>query len=282
MPASVTISLEELENLKNYLMKTGLKRVPVANEYELLRISDGDIKMVVYKSGKLVHNGSEETLKVIRYILQREFDYDYLVGSDEVGKGEWYGPLVVVCVALTPNQLLRFRELGVQDSKLLSKNQIKRLAAILDSETNRSRREVILMPETYNELYEKFKIEGKSLNDMLAWAHEVAINGALALVSPKKPKVVIDKFDEKKMDLQIERYSIKQPGQVIIQKSRGETEVPVAVASIIAKNLFETRVDELERRFNIKLRNHLPRDLKSSILPYVAKLHFKNVKDALI
>ena len=64
-------------------------------------IKDGKVMIVVYKSGKVVHNGSEESEKILHEILKREDKYDFILGSDETGKGEWFGPLVVTATALT-------------------------------------------------------------------------------------------------------------------------------------------------------------------------------------
>ena len=183
MPVSLSISLTELEKLRNAILETGLKRTNPKSEYELLRIEDRDISIIVYKSGKVVHNDTDASRRVIDKILERERDYDLLLGSDEVGKGEWYGPLVVVCAAITPPDILRLRKIGVKDSKLLARAQIERLASEIIGKGT-IYRDVTLMPETYNKMYAEFQREQKSLNDMMAWSHATAINSTLAYVSP--------------------------------------------------------------------------------------------------
>ena len=67
----------------------------------------------------------------------------------------------------------------------------------------------------------------------------------------------------------------------IIQKSKGETEIPVAAASVLAKALFEERVNKLNERFNVSLRVSNPSEIDPDILPFVAKIHFKNVEKFL-
>lgn len=64
----------------------------------------------------------------------------------------------------------------------------------------------------------------------------------------------------------------------MIQKSEGESEVAVAAASILAKLIFEEKVDELDAKFGINLRKMKVKDVPGDILPFVAKMHFKNVK----
>ncbi len=276
LPVSLSISLSELEKLRNLVLETGLRRSNPKNEYELLRIEQGDVNIVVYKSGKVVHNDTEASRRIIDKILERERDYDLLLGSDEVGKGEWYGPLVVVCAAITPSDIVRFRKIGVKDSKLLAKPELERLA----TEIIASRivyRDVTLMPETYNRMYSEFQKEKKSLNDMMAWSHATAISDTLSYVSPGRTKVVIDKFDVKKTDLRLESAKVKSENVEIIQSSKGDTELPISVASIIAKHLFEKRVDELNKNFGIDLRHSKPNQIDPKLLPRVAKLHFSNV-----
>jgi len=278
MPVSISIDINELGRLRNYILSHNLKRIPTTNDYELLRIKDGEIDIVVYKSGKLVHNGSHASKEIIDFILTRERTFDYLIGSDEVGKGEWYGPLVVTAVALKPNDVARLRKIGVRDSKLLGKSEIERLTKeILASGV--IYKNVVLMPETYNERYAEFRKEGKSLNDFLAWAHATAIKDVLSLVSDEstKIKIIIDKFDVEKTDIRLQRAKVKQPNIEVIQSSKGDTELPVSVASILAKHSFEERVDQLNEKFDVDLRNNAPESLDRKKLPYLAKTHFKNI-----
>lgn len=283
MPVSVSIDVEELARLRNYILSHGLRKVPPTNEYELLRIRDGEINIIVYKSGKLVHNNSVDSRKIIDFILTREREFGYLLGSDEVGKGEWFGPLVTTCVALRPEDILNFRKMGVRDSKLIDKSQIPKLAVRI-LQTGIVHKSVILLPEIYNERYAEFKREGKSLNDFLAWSHATAIKDTLAYLPTisAKVKVIIDKFDVEKTDLRLSRANLKQRKNLeIIQSSKGDMEIPVSVASIIAKHTFEERVDQLDKKFNLNLRSISPEEIDPKILPFVSKTHFKNISKLL-
>ena len=281
MPVSLSISAEELEKLKNYILQTGVKRVPTTNEYELLRLRDGEVNVIVYRSGKLVHNNSDASRNLIDAIIAKQYDYEHVLGTDEVGKGEWYGPLVVVCASLTPNDVAKFRKIGVRDSKTLGATKIKKLA----EEIRKSGilwKEVKLMPETYNELFTEFQRENKGLNDLLAWAHIAAINHVLAFGSLSgKTKIIIDKFDVRKTDLRLERANITERDFEIIQSSKGDLEIPVSVASILAKDLFELAVADLGRQFKVDLKTAKPEDIDRKVLPIIAKTHFKNIKALL-
>jgi ribonuclease HIII len=163
--------------------------------------------------------------------------------------------------------------MGVRDSKTLPKKKLLALGEKLRSTV--AFRSVVLLPETYNMMYEGLRSEGKGLNDLLAWAHAAAIKDLLSTLEYKKAHLVIDRFDEKKTDEQL--AGLARGNLEIEQKTHAESEPEVAAASIIAKYLFEEHVSALDAQFGLSLRKMKPEDVDSSILPKVAKLHFKNV-----
>ncbi|RLI92671.1 MAG: hypothetical protein DRO89_01695 [Candidatus Altiarchaeales archaeon] len=278
MPVSITLQDEEIERVKEYIERYGLPRIPVKSRHELLRVKDKGIGMILYKSGRLVYNDSSEMRRIIDEVLKIEKEYTYMLGTDEAGKGEWYGPLVVECVALKPREINELRKLGVKDSKKLGKRRLLDLGDRL-VRLKFIRKPLILMPETYNRSYRKFRLEGKSLNDLMAWAHARAIKDLIGKLKYERLKVIIDKFDLKKMEFRLR--DLDKTGVEIVQKIRGESEIPVATASILAKYIFEKQVDELDKKFGIDLRKSRPDEIPREILPYVSKIHFKNVRKVI-
>jgi ribonuclease HIII len=278
MNKSLLLDAEEIKQAECLIDEKHLKKVNITNEYELLRVKDNDLNIVLYKSGKLVHNGNTASIEFLNSVLRNEESYDYILGSDETGKGEWFGPLVVVVTALKPDEILELRKLGVMDSKDIKKPKLLKLAEnIIKMDFKRC--SVVLPPKTYNECYKEFSGENKSLNDLMAWAHSKVIKELLAQIKFTNAKLVIDLFDYKKMEYRLEK--IDKTNLEIIQKVGGESETSVAAASIIAKYLFELEVDKLDKKYGLKLRNSKPEDINQEILPEVAKIHFKNVKKYL-
>jgi len=278
MPVSITLQDEEIERLKSYIEEYGLSRIPVKSRYELLRIKDRGIEMILYKSGRLVYNDSSEMRRIIDEILKIENEYTYILGTDEAGKGEWYGPLIVECVALKPREIDELRKIGVRDSKKLGKRRLLDLGDRL-VRSKFIRKPLILMPETYNRSYRKFRLEGKTLNDLMAWAHARAIKDLIGKLKYERLKIIIDKFDLKKTEFRLR--DLDKTGIEVVQKIRGESEIPVATASILAKYIFEKQVDELDKKFGIDLRKSRPDEIPREILPYVSKIHFKNVRKVI-
>ena len=273
---SITLSQEEIGNLIRKVRQRNLKNIPVTNQYEFLRVKDKDIFFILHSTGKLVFQESEGMSTLLNDVLVTQGCT--VIGTDEAGKGEWYGPLVVAGVALTPKETINLRKMGVGDSKGLSSFRIYEISRVLKtSEIGTAVR--VILPEEYNILYEQFKKEKKNLNDILIWGHTGVIHDLLTTLSKEKVKVVIDKFDSSQTSKHfepLEKFDVD-----IIEKTGGESETAVAAASVLAKSIFEEELKRLNQKFDVDLRNTTPEDIPADILPSVAKLHFRNVKKAV-
>jgi ribonuclease HIII len=106
--------------------------------------------------------------------LESSNEYVAYIGSDEAGKGEWLGALVVVAVALSKQQRSFLVTQGVMDSKKLKLDVITELAKVIQKSCL-SYHVVTISPHSFNNLMQQVKGEGRSLNDILAWAHSQAI-----------------------------------------------------------------------------------------------------------
>lgn len=300
---SIELTNSQIEKFKE--VTKNLKH-ETPHQYELVRIKDGKIVFILYTTKKLVYNDNHETLEYLNKFINnksnssRKFHkknkhygkknqyknnkrysqnnksiisyYDFTVGSDETGKGEWYGPLVVTAVSTSHSENIKLREIGVTDSKKLNRKQILKLYEKIE-ELGISHETLVLKPFSYNKLYKKFRNEGKNLNHLLAYLHSKAINNLVEKIDSNDILIVIDKFDKKKMDSYLDLNDrIK-----VIQESNGERFTPVATSSIIAKYHFEKSLKEIEEKYNINLRKTKPKYIDYEILDKVAKLHFKNV-----
>ncbi len=289
---SVELTNTEIDRFL-YLTKNLKHEKP--HQYEHTRIKDGKIVFILYNSKKLVYNDNEECLALLDRILEKKEyvengtcphdksvdnnfldildNYEYTIGSDESGKGEWYGPLVITAVCTSHEENLKLKETGVTDSKKLSRKQILDLYHKIEK-LNIRHETIVLTPFTYNKLYDKFKSQGKNLNHLLAHLHSKAITNLLSQINTTDVLVIIDKFDYKKMN----EYLDVNADIKIIQETNGEKYIPVATSSIIAKYNYEKTLKEIEKRYNINLRKINPKNIDKDILDKVAKIHFKNVK----
>ncbi len=284
MPKSMKLSPTEINKLRSYLVDHKIKTVS-GNEYELFRVKTSDIFMVLYKSGTLVFDESPSMLEILNFVMEDKSGSKFYIGTDETGKGEWYGPLVVVGTLLSSEQIKELRKIGVKDSKLLSADQITLISEkLLQMKIERCSR--ILLPETYNRLFKEFSLEGKNGNDMLAWAHSEVVKDLIDKANTDKIEVIIDKFDFTKMDSRLSskerERKVDQSRIRVIQMEKGEREIPVATASIIAKHIFEDEVKKMSEKYKIDLKAVTPEKVPRDLLPSVAKTNFKNIKKLLI
>ena len=204
------------------------------------------------------------------------------IGSDESGKGDYFGPLVTAGV-LVDNQTARLlEEMGVKDSKRLSDNSIRALAARIREACYCS--VVAIGPARYNELYKKIG----NLNRLLAWGHSRVIENILN--ERECDYALADQFGDR--NFIINALMEKGRGIEVKQEVRAESDMGVAAASILARAEFVRRLAMLSRKYGIDL----PKGASPAVieagkvfvkkygkerLNEVAKIHFKTTKSVL-
>jgi ribonuclease HIII len=198
------------------------------------------------------------------------------IGTDESGKGDYFGPLVVAGVFVSEKQEKVLQELGIKDSKRLSDNRVRELSALIKKGYAHSI--VAIGPEKYNALYAKLR----NLNRLLAWAHARAIENILEEVPCSL--AVTDQFGDK---LYVTNALMtKGKGIELIQKTKAEEDPAVAAASILARAEFLSRLFFLSKDVGIDLPKgsspksenvglELVKRQGVQILQRVAKKHFK-------
>ena len=168
------------------------------------------------------------------------------IGSDEVGTGDFFGPICVCAAYVRGSDIKRLKQLGVDDSKRLKDDQIRKLGKILIKEFEYS--QLSLNNEKYNELVDK----NMNMNEMKAKMH----NRVLLNLQKKHPQVkhkLIDQFlkeDSYYKYLKEEKQVVKD----IVFKTKGESYFPsVAVGSIIARYSFIQHMDVLNKKYGVKI-----------------------------
>ncbi|MFH2008701.1 MAG: ribonuclease HIII [bacterium] len=258
---------------------------------------------VFYRSGKLVLQGpNAQTLAAVLGLEEPAVPHaqepveqyaaalalhpdpkpDAWIGSDEVGKGDFFGPLVAVAVRVERDRVELLAELGVADSKTLGDKRIRAIAVDLRHAVQH--KAVIIGPTAYNSLYAKMR----NLNDLLAWAHARAIEDVLA-VAPA-PYAVVDRFAKE----HVLRGKLMAAGRELHldQRPRAEDDPAVASASILARDAFLSRMQALSKEAGFTIpRGAGPPVLAAgrrlverhgpAALGRFAKLHFKTTKQIL-
>ena len=290
----------EAQALKNLLEARGWEFSTLP--YARYKAVGNQVNVVAYESGKLVVQGKgtdefvlftlePEILHTFTYSGAQETSVDPAEatihgGIDESGKGDFFGPLVIAGVVVTPETAPKLRELGVCDSKkITSGEKIIRLAGEIRRIAAGNYTAVTLMPETYNRLYASIG----NLNRLLAWGHARVIENLLEQ-NPECPRMLSDKFGDERLI----RNALMEKGRRIKmeQMVRAESDVAVAAASILAREGCVNGCAKLTERFGIaftKGAGPLVKENGRQLLAMhgkeafneCAKLHFKTYQELL-
>lgn len=210
------------------------------------------------------------------------------IGTDESGKGDYFGPMVIAGIWLDESTKAKLEVIGIKDSKLLSDKRCRELATKIREICNGKFEEIEIPPERYNELYDQFKKEGKNLNHLLAWGHARAIESLLGRQTCSH--AVADQFGDEKFILS--KLMEKGKGLELVQIPKGERYIAVAAASILARDRFLSRMEMLSQEYGIVL----PKGASDMVvqparliverkgigeLKKVAKLHHKTTQKVL-
>jgi ribonuclease HIII len=174
------------------------------------------------------------------------------IGTDEAGKGDYFGPLVCAAVFVDRESAARLRQLGVRDSKTLSDRRIRELAEEIRRMPEVRHAVTAINPRKFNELYERFRREGKNLNSLLAWGHARSIDTLLSAPGTKRLNakyVLVDQFADKHY---IEERT-RRAGIPVHQRPKAEEDIAVAAASVLAREGFVRWLDRWSERTQILL-----------------------------
>ena len=260
--------------------------------YTIFQARKPGITCTLYQSLKLTVQGKNmreflefflepEILLRPEYTYQKELAMESLdrrarIGVDEAGKGDYFGPLCVAGVMADEHSLPKLVEIGVRDSKTLSDEQIRKMAAAIRKSF--PYHILVLRPKKYNELYASFR----NLNLLLAWGHATVIEQLAAQTGAQV--AIIDKFAHERV---VENAVRKKHLAIALeQRVRGEADVVVAAASILARWAFVEYLEETGKKFHVSLpkgaaahvveaARTLVREQGPEVLNEVAKLHFK-------
>lgn len=202
------------------------------------------------------------------------------IGTDESGKGDFFGPLVIAGVLTDNKNAEYFLKLGIKDSKKLSDKKILTLAQKIKTSAPHSI--ISISNLRYNELYSDIK----NLNKLLAWGHARAIENILE--KHKCEYALSDKFGDESLI----KNALMQKGRGIKleQTVRAESDIAVAAASVIARAVFVQNIEAMENTFKMKFPKGCAPIVKIAAAEFikhygkdrlreVCKMHFKTYKE---
>lgn len=267
--------------------------VPTTNEYMSHFFKTKGASVSIYKSGKVVFQGS--SLSMFKEYMgsadlstkenkgdkkETFFPYDSYntIGSDEVGTGDVFGPVVVATAFVMKKDVDYLKTIGVTDSKKIKDDKIISLAEILLKKI----KNIVLVVRC-----EKFNDEEKkyNLNQMKAMLHNQNIKEMASIV--KYDYVCLDQFAEKNKYFS---YLGKDAFKNINFETKGEVKsIAVAAASIIARYYFLNEMERLKVLYGYPLPKGAGKDAdllikkireeeKAELFYHIAKMNYKNFK----
>ena len=282
---TVELNSEQIEHLQTLLEERGWE-LSVA-PYAVFRAKKEKTNVTAYESGKTVVQG-KGTDEFIEFILEPEILHDIVVfpdesentpeiitphgGIDESGKGDFFGPLVIAGVSVTAETGEKLRALGVCDSKkITSDKKIAQLAVEIKKCVGEENIAVVYFKmETYNRLYTQFG----NLNRLLAWGHATVIEKLLEK-NPSVPRMLSDQFADPSL---IRRALMERGRQIIMeQRTKAESDIAVAAASILARDRFVQCIAALEEQTGCTL----PKGAGANVKAVAAEIVEKSGADGL-
>ena len=167
------------------------------------------------------------------------------IGSDEVGVGDFLGPMIVVAAFVKESDINKLISLGIHDSKKMTDKKIMEVGPEIVKEFKFSK--LTLSNEKYNEMLDK----GENLNSMKAKMH----NRALLNMHKEYIDVLnifVDQFVAKKTYYKYLNDANEEQVKDITFKTKGESYFPcVALASVIARYSYLKEMERLSQKYEM-------------------------------
>ena len=281
------------EMIEYYKDKVRDKKIP----YVVFQAVDEDTVITMYESGKVMFQGKSADVDAAHWGIEIEekkkdknkdeikkanekYYYSSSIGSDEVGTGDYFGPIVVTATYVSRDDIAFLEELGVHDSKKITDDKIKKIAPEISKKLKY--KSIILRNDEYNEKYAK----DTNMNKIKSIMHNKVLYD-LEKEIDSYDYIIVDQFAyEESYYNYLKDVNDVQRGITFITKAEDKN-LAVAAASIISRYLFLREFDKLSDSIHIPL----PKGAGSEVdkvgeeivekygkdkLNEIAKVNFKN------
>ena len=256
MTITIKVSEKTQQEMSEFFEDFKREKTPA---YAKFQADDADTVVTLYESGKAVFQGKDADLSS-RFWVEREKYYNPLknvevtnsddkkndkkkeyvdpkiynstsIGSDEVGTGDYFGPIVVTAAYVEKNQIPFLEDLGVKDSKKMTDEKILEVVPKIIKEIKYE--SIILNNSEYNEKYKN----GYNMNKLKAILH----NKVLSTLKQKVDNydyIVVDQFAEKYVYFSYLKESNNVVSNITFLTKGEDKCLAVACASLISRFIF--------------------------------------------
>lgn len=278
--------------IEYYKDKVRDKKIP----YAIFQAQEEDTVITLYESGKAMFQGTSADVDAAMWgtVLdntkekkeeQKKKDQKYhncsSVGSDEVGTGDYFGPIVVTAAYVKKEDVEKLEKLGVGDSKKITDDKIKKITPELIKIVKY--RSMILTNKEYNEKYTK----DINMNKIKAILHNKVLYQLMTEEKPNVDYIVVDEFARENRYYEYLNGIPNIQRNITFMTKAEDKNLAVAAASIISRYIFLKEFDKLSDSIHIPLPKGAGRDVDEigeeivekygeEKLQDIAKVNFKN------
>jgi ribonuclease HIII len=291
------LTKDQAAKLRNLLADSGFQFS--AKEYTLFFAQKNKLSVAVYEKGPKVLVQGKGVEEFVQFELEpkifgeAKLGYEEVhspemfkphFGVDESGKGDFFGPLVISGVYVDQGIARKLLDAGVQDSKRIGSDaRIRALGQAIRKTAGGLIETVLIGPQKYNELYEKFG----NLNNLVGWGHARVIENLLTK-KPDCPRALSDQFADARV---VEGSLLRHGRKIDIEhRTKAESDIAVAAASILAREAFINWLERRGKELGLRLERGVSANVKESakklvemngarVLRELAKVHFRTAHE---
>ena len=298
--------------MKEFYLETKREKTPQYSEFQA---DDGDTVVTLYTSGKavfqgndadiaseywietekinsgsaIVTNSEDKSKKTLKGEEKKEVSIYHdvnSVGSDEVGTGDYFGPIVVTSTYVTRDDVKYLDDLGVMDSKKITDEKIMKIAPLIAKRVKY--KSIILNNSDYN----KYHSHDYNMNKIKAILHNKVLFQMINEEHPKYDYIIVDEFAKENRYYEYIKDSTNIQRDITFMTKAEDKCLSVACASIISRYLFLQEFNKICDELHLPL----PKGASSEVdkmgieivsqygeekLREVAKLNFMNTNRIL-
>lgn len=269
----MTIVFKLSDNLKNDMLKFYEGRFdPKKPPYSVFQVKDFDCVTTLYESGKVMFQGLGADIEASYWIEQERIKNNRIIspdgkekgkdkkdtpkdnslsnissiGSDEVGTGDFFGPIVVTATYVSKENINFLLNLGVRDSKKIDDNKIKKIAPEIIKKIPYS--SFILTNTMYNEKHNT----NMNMNKIKAVLHNKVLYNLKTKNYPYD-KIVVDQFVYPKKYYEHISSSPNKVTDITFTTKAEDKCLSVACASIISRYIFLGEIKKMSENLGLDL-----------------------------
>ncbi len=244
--------------IKYYEDKKRDKVIP----YVVFQAQDGDTVITMYESGKIMFQGTTadvdssmwlemdgQSKKDSKEIKEKEKKYYYCssIGSDEVGTGDYFGPIVVTASYVKETDIPYLEELGIKDSKKLTDEKILEIAPKVAKKI--SYKSIILTNIEYNEKHGN----DNNMNKIKAIMHNKALYQMVQSTKESYDYIIVDEFAKENRYYDYIKESTEIQRGITFMTKAEDKNLAVACSSVISRYIFLKEFDKLADSLHVPL-----------------------------